>query len=167
MTSEEHETTTGGSLGKVVGKVKEVAGEVAGNDDLAREGRLQQAQGDADIEARERAAAAEHKEIEAAVEAAKEENELERRRLRSEMSEAEREAAIEHDRLRTEHEIATRERMEADRVDAAKRVAQQATDAVEERAVDERRAEVAEAARLRQQARSAEAVADAVDPEVQ
>ena len=41
------ERTTGGLAGKVAGKAKELAGELTNNDDLAREGRLQQAQGDA------------------------------------------------------------------------------------------------------------------------
>ena len=48
------ESTTGGLLGKVAGKAKEAVGSVVGNDDLAREGRLQQSQADADIEAAER-----------------------------------------------------------------------------------------------------------------
>ena len=46
--------TTGGLVGKVAGKAKEAAGSLVGNGDLAREGRLQQAQ--ADAEARRSAA---------------------------------------------------------------------------------------------------------------
>ena len=49
MSSEER--TAGGALGKVAGKVKEAVGEVLDNDDLAREGRLQQSSAEADLEA--------------------------------------------------------------------------------------------------------------------
>jgi len=45
------ERTTSGVVGKGIGKLKEVAGSVTDRDDLAREGRLQQAQSDADLEA--------------------------------------------------------------------------------------------------------------------
>ena len=75
------EETAGGQLGKLAGKAKEAAGSVLGNEDLAREGRLQQAQ----VEAPEHAAAeAQQREAEAEVEAAKADNELERERLQTE-----------------------------------------------------------------------------------
>ncbi len=48
---EELELTREGLLGKLAGKAKEAAGSLVGNDDLAREGRLQQAQVDAEAEA--------------------------------------------------------------------------------------------------------------------
>ena len=51
---ETDERTTGGLAGKVVGKAKELAGELTNNEDLGREGRLQQAQGEAAIEAARR-----------------------------------------------------------------------------------------------------------------
>jgi len=47
------ERTTGGIAGKIVGKAKELAGEASGNENLAREGRLQQAQGEASRDAAE------------------------------------------------------------------------------------------------------------------
>ena len=65
------EETAGGLLGKVAGKAKEVAGSAVGNDELAREGRLQQAQSDAEIEARREEAEARQREHEADVEARK------------------------------------------------------------------------------------------------
>ena len=43
---ETSERTAGGLVGKLAGKAKEAAGSVVGDDQLAREGRLQQAQGD-------------------------------------------------------------------------------------------------------------------------
>ena len=47
MSAHNDERTAGGLIGRAAGKLKEVVGERAGRDDLAREGRLQQAQADA------------------------------------------------------------------------------------------------------------------------
>ena len=47
MTDETSEQTAGGVIGRLVGKAKEAAGSLAGNEDVAREGRLQQAQAEA------------------------------------------------------------------------------------------------------------------------
>ena len=68
---EQRERTSGGVLGKVAGKAKELAGEATGNDDLAREGRLQQAQGDAEVDATKAAAEADQREAEADLKAEK------------------------------------------------------------------------------------------------
>ena len=76
--SETPETTTGGALGKVVGKAKEMVGKAIGEDDLAREGRLQQAQGEAETVAQRHSAQAKLSEAEQGVDAEKRENELER-----------------------------------------------------------------------------------------
>ena len=62
------EETAGGPLGKLAGKVKEVAGEATGNDDLAREGRMQQASSEAEAQARQEAAEARQREAEAELE---------------------------------------------------------------------------------------------------
>ena len=51
----EQEKTSGGLVGKVAGKAKELAGSLSDKDDLAREGRLQEAQADAALEAARRA----------------------------------------------------------------------------------------------------------------
>jgi uncharacterized protein YjbJ (UPF0337 family) len=52
VTDEEHlELTREGLFDKVAGKAKEAAGELVGNDDLANEGREQQAEVDADAKA--------------------------------------------------------------------------------------------------------------------
>ncbi len=59
MTDPDTQRTAGGVLGRVAGKAKELSGELTGNEDLAREGRLQQAQADADERARREAAEAE------------------------------------------------------------------------------------------------------------
>ena len=49
--------TAGGPLGKLAGKAKETAGSVLGNEELAREGRLQQAQAEAEAQATQAASA--------------------------------------------------------------------------------------------------------------
>ena len=64
----ERETTTGGVLGRVVGKVKAVAGSLTGNDDLKREGNLQQAQSEAEQRAAGEQQAAKLKREEVALE---------------------------------------------------------------------------------------------------
>ena len=52
MTPENREEVAGGLQGKLAGRLKETAGELLGRDDLAREGRLQQAGSGAELEAR-------------------------------------------------------------------------------------------------------------------
>lgn len=50
--SQDSERTSGGLVGKVVGKTKNALGAATGNDELAREGRLQEAQSETELEAR-------------------------------------------------------------------------------------------------------------------
>src|SRR5689334_23717607 len=100
------ETTTGGPLGKVVGKVKEVAGEIIGEDDLAREGRLQQAEAGAEAVARRQAAETHQLQNEQQVEAARQQNEIERRKLQTGIAESEREAELERQRQQAERDAA-------------------------------------------------------------
>ena len=90
--SDNQEETAGGLAGKIAGKVKEVAGAATGDGDLAREGRLQQAQADTEAEARRDAAEAKQQEAEAELEADKAENAAERARLQTEVAADEREA---------------------------------------------------------------------------
>jgi uncharacterized protein YjbJ (UPF0337 family) len=59
------ERTGGGLVGKLVGRVKEAAGSVLDNEELAREGRLQQAAAEAEQEATARAEEAKRREAEA------------------------------------------------------------------------------------------------------
>ena len=77
--------TAGGLVGKVAGKAKEAAGSLVGNGDLAREGRLQQAQADAEASAERRDADAQQRDAEARLKADKTETEIERRRLQNEI----------------------------------------------------------------------------------
>src|SRR4051794_40324109 len=88
---ESSETTTGGAVGRLVGKAKAAAGSLLGNSDLEREGRLQQAQADAEA----RAATAND-----AARLGREQTTLEEKRLA---------AADERDRLRGEIEAEDRQ----------------------------------------------------------
>ena len=58
-------------MGKLAGKAKEAAGSLLGKDDLARAGRLHQAQSEAEVDASRREAEAEQRRAEAELEAAK------------------------------------------------------------------------------------------------
>src|SRR4051794_7970121 len=85
------ERTAGGVVGRLAGQAKEAAGQALGNDELAREGRLQQASVDAEREAADEAAKARQRAAEAEVESDRAELEQERARLRTELTTAERE----------------------------------------------------------------------------
>jgi uncharacterized protein YjbJ (UPF0337 family) len=98
MTPENREEVAGGALGKVAGRLKQAAGDLLGDDDVAREGRLQEAGADAELESREREAAARDQQAEADVETRKADVEAERARLTHEVAAKRQEAQIEHDR---------------------------------------------------------------------
>jgi uncharacterized protein YjbJ (UPF0337 family) len=159
------EETAGGPLGKLAGKVKQAAGSMLGNKDLAREGRLQQAQVEAEAEAARAHAEANQRQAEAEIEAAKAENELERQRLQTEVAATEREAAIDrdqHDRLKNARVQAEQEKVAAE---SERRLEQSAATRAEQQAEAERLAEEQAAIRLEQEARRSEARANAIDPE--
>ena len=101
MTDQENpERTAGGLVGRIAGKAKEAAGSLIGNGDLAREGRLQQAQVDAEADAPRSDAEAQQRDAEAKLQADKTETEIERQRLQNEVAAQEREQQIERDRAR-------------------------------------------------------------------
>lgn len=162
--SDQTETTTGGPLGKVIGKSKELAGSLAGKDELAREGRLQQAQAEAEIEAERRAREAEQREEEAELSQEQVETELERERLENEVAAQEREMQIERDRQQSE----LRAEADAQREQAAahrERELQESRAQTEEQQAERERVAAAEQEiRLEREARKAEAEADAIDP---
>lgn len=58
----EQEAAAGGTIGKLAGRAKELAGTVLGRDDLHREGKLQQVQSEAEKDAATLAAEAKQKE---------------------------------------------------------------------------------------------------------
>ena len=59
----DNERTAGGVVGKLAGKAKAAAGDVMGREDLAREGRLQEAQSEQEIQAQRDAAEAETRQL--------------------------------------------------------------------------------------------------------
>jgi uncharacterized protein YjbJ (UPF0337 family) len=165
MTSpDKPERTSGGIVGKLAGRAKEAAGAVLNDEELSREGRLQQTQVDVETEAKERAAEAQQREAEAELEQEKAETEAERARLENELREKEREEAAEADRRKAEslaeqrsaEEIAAAEQEKASEESQARTIEIEA----ERARAEEKRA----ALRLDQEARQAEATADAIDP---
>jgi uncharacterized protein YjbJ (UPF0337 family) len=158
------EEVAGGLAGRLAGKAKQAAGAVLGDDDMAREGRLQEAKVDQEREAAREAAEARQAEGQAELEAERAATEEERRRLETEEATAQREAAAERDRI--EQERAAEERARRERAEAAalERSGTAAADATERAAEQQRVREEADAARLEQEARQAEARADMLDP---
>src|SRR5215213_2943225 len=96
--SDTPERTAGGLTGRLAGKAKETAGSLTGNEELAREGRLQQTASDAQIEARQEAAEARQAEQEAELSEERVRNEEERKRLENELSAEQREEQAARDR---------------------------------------------------------------------
>src|ERR1700750_1893932 len=100
------ETTRGGVLGKIAGRAKAAVGGLTDNDDLAREGRLQEAQADAEVRARREEAEARQPEPGAKLEEERVETQAERDRLAAEVDAQKREEAAERDRARAEQQAA-------------------------------------------------------------
>ena len=157
------EDTAGGPVGKLVGKAKAALGSVAGNEELAREGRLQEAQTDAEAEAARRAREAEQHEAQAELEAARNENTEKRERLRAELAEREQAAAAARDRERAQRDAAVHARRQATSAEADRRREQHGADAVDDAAESLGRAEGQDAARLEMEARRAELQADEIE----
>jgi phosphoglycolate phosphatase-like HAD superfamily hydrolase/uncharacterized protein YjbJ (UPF0337 family) len=155
----------GGLVGRVAGKAKEAAGELLDHDDLAREGRLQQASVDAEQEAGQREAAAARERDAAEREAERTRIEAERARLRTEVEASEREQQIEQDR-RTAEQRAEAEASQRKRQAEVQGQGERAVAAQAELTAEQERVEAAQrAAALERQADRHEATADAVDPE--
>jgi phosphoglycolate phosphatase-like HAD superfamily hydrolase/uncharacterized protein YjbJ (UPF0337 family) len=155
----------GGLVGRVAGKAKEAAGELLDHDELAREGRLQQASVDAEQEAGQREAEAARERDAAEREAERTRIEAERARLRTDVETSERERQIEQDRQTAEQRAqaeATQRKRQAD----AQGQGERAVAAHAELTAEQERVEAAQrAAALERQADRHEATADAVDPE--
>lgn len=159
------ERTRGGLAGKLAGRIKEAAGSLVGNDDLAREGRLQQAQVEAEADAKAAADRADQAQAEADLVAARKENEIERERLENEIAAREREEAIEQERVEAERAAQTAAGKEIAEIDARQRLQERGADIAERAAEADRLAAAQESSRLDQEARGAEADAKIIDPE--
>lgn len=159
------ERTAGGLAGKLAGRMKQAAGSVLGNENLAREGRLQQAQVEAEADAAVAGQHAEQAEEAAAIEAERTENAIERERLKNEIAAREREDQIERDRR--EAQLAAEAAARRDKADATakEQIHERGADIAENAAQAERIAAAKASARLEQEARAAKATADAIDPE--
>src|SRR3954453_5465156 len=94
----ESQNVAGGRTGKLAGKAKEVAGDLLGQENLAREGRLQQAGSEAEAEAAARRAEAEREKEKAETRAEGDQAELEARELRAELTAEQQEKAGEAQR---------------------------------------------------------------------
>ena len=159
------ERTSGGLLGKLAGRVKESAGSVTGNEELAREGRLQRAQSEAELEANRRAQEARQRQDQAELERERTETELERERLQNEVAEQERGLRAERDREEAERRAQAEEQQAKAQAERERAVRESAAEAAAQRAESERLEAAKQEIRLEQEARRAEAEADAVDPE--
>jgi uncharacterized protein YjbJ (UPF0337 family) len=158
------ERTAGGVVGKVVGKAKEALGGAIENEDLAREGRLQQAQSEAELEARREAEKARAHEDQAIIRERQTEIAGQRDQLRNEVAANQREAEIDRDRRQAEHRAA----IDAERERAAT-YAEQARDRgaaeqIVKAAENGRVATTQEANCLEREAAAAERRADDLDP---
>jgi len=117
MASErEHEEVAGGMLGRVAAKVKQAAGRVLDDEDLEREGQLQDAAVDAERQAEEEVAEAQHERVRAELEEERAETEAAKADVEAERERIEREKQIQADRERAE-QAAERRAAEADRID--------------------------------------------------
>jgi uncharacterized protein YjbJ (UPF0337 family) len=163
--SEPTETTAGGAVGRFVGKAKSMLGSLTGNDDLQREGNLQQAQSEAEQRAASAQQAAELRNNEVAVEARRADAVAERDRLRTELEAEERKAGIERAESQRSREIAAQELRERAAIHERESLQERASDATANAALHRRTADEAEIARLEHEARNAEYTADVIDPE--
>ena len=163
--SESTETTAGGLLGRVVGKAKAAVGALVGNDDLQREGNLQQAQSEAEGRAETEARAAELRRQELSVEEQRAEAAAERDRLRTELDAEDLKERIAQREVAEEREIAAAAALEKTAISKREALQERASDATETAARHRREADELEIARLEHEAKKAERTAAAIDPE--
>jgi uncharacterized protein YjbJ (UPF0337 family) len=158
------ERTTGGLVGKAVGKAKEVLGGATDNDELAREGRLQQVQSEAGLEAEQTAEQARDREARGALEERSAEAGAERDQLRAEAEAQEREEQIDRDREVAQERAASQAAKERAGADAQlQNETRQANDSVRD-AEQERIAAAEQLNRLEREAHEAERRARNLDP---
>jgi uncharacterized protein YjbJ (UPF0337 family) len=162
---QDSEQVAGGGLGKAVGRVKEAIGSTIGNDALAEEGRAQQVQADTAREAGERSEEAAAKEERADLTAERAQTEARREQLEGELARESQEDAI--DGAEGSAVAAAQERAHEESMDAVheRRAGESAADAQERVARAREAVGLAEADRLRDEARQAGRGAAALDPE--
>jgi uncharacterized protein YjbJ (UPF0337 family) len=163
--AESQETTTAGAVGRFVGKVKSAAGALVGNEDLQREGNLQQARVEAEAAAERERQAAQLRAEEAAVTERRAQAAAERDRLRAEVDAEDRKERAHDKVLRREQEIATAAALERAAIEQREESQHRAADAAEISALERRATDAADVARLEAEARKADLTADTIDPE--
>ena len=164
MSEQENRQHAGGSVfEKVAGRAKAAVGRLIGNDDLAEEGELQQAKAQTAKEAAGLIDEAEQRNREAELAAEQEANRIERERAEAELAGIEREEQIERERLgeitRVEQQAARSRAVASDQARHDDEALQQREQAVVAAHIDG----VIEAAAIKQDAKQAEAVADALE----
>ena len=163
--SDRKETTRGGLVGKVAGKLKETAGEALDNDELAREGRLQQAQAEAEGEAEVSRREAEQKDNEADLEAERLETETKREQLQAEVNAQKQAEDADRERRQVERKANLEEAGEKQSAEQRVAAAEREADRREREALADRRREKGAAATLTQEARRAQASSRSDRPE--
>jgi uncharacterized protein YjbJ (UPF0337 family) len=161
------ERTAGGLVGRVVGKAKEALGGAIENEDLAREGRLQQAQSEAELEARreaEKAEKARAHEEQAITRERQTEIAGQRDQLRNHVAANQREAEIDRDRRQSEDRAAIDAERERDAADAEQARDHGITEQTVKAAENGRVAAAQQANRLEREAAAAERRAENLDP---
>jgi uncharacterized protein YjbJ (UPF0337 family) len=158
------ERTVGGLVGNAVGRAKEALGGATANDELAREGRLQQIQSDAERQAQQRAEDAREREARGALNERAAEVEAERRRLSNKVAAQEREQQIDRDRRVAQGRADAQAADERARADAdLQNETRQANESVRD-AEQGRLAAAERANRLEREAHEAERRASNLDP---
>ena len=150
-------------LDKVKGKVKEVAGKVTGDDQLAHEGRLDQKHAAATQDAARLEEQAEQRQTEADLAEAKADNEAERARLQAKQEQAAREAQVEREQQAAEQQVEQQFEQREDAVERQAQAQQSAAARQQAEAARERAEKVADAAREEKLADAAETNAALID----
>ena len=160
---EETPDTRTGVLDKLTGKAKQVVGNIIGNETLAEEGALQERKADTAEHASRLAADAEQTKHEADLMAKEEQNRLEQARVQAELAEHTRSDEIERE-ARAERAAVAAEAARKETAAAQQERAEHASlDRKEVDVVAERIDGTQEAAQIEQDARRAEATAEALD----
>jgi uncharacterized protein YjbJ (UPF0337 family) len=159
------ETTVGGTLGKVVGKAKSAIGSIAGLDDLEREGNLQQAQAEAELDARREQEATELRNREVQIKEERFEAVAERDRLRAEIDAEDRKERASTEQRERERQVEAKAAQQQTAIADDLHERERAADLTEADALRRRAADAAEVARLDREAAAAERAADTIDAE--
>jgi uncharacterized protein YjbJ (UPF0337 family) len=166
MSESDHpEEVAGGVFGKVVGKAKSAVGSLVGNEELQREGNLQQAKVEADADAEREQAAAEVRRQQAELLEQRADAAAERDRLRTELQAEEQADRIREHAAEREMNIQATTARAQETIHARAQAQERAADGLEAEALRQRAEEAAHVAQLEREALAAETTAATIDPE--